>query len=106
MTVAQFSMDQFVQLLLMVGLPSLIGTFSSGVLQLLKLSPDIPYVEQGRTVINRVILALICVVTQLIFGFIHHDPLSLAMAGQMLMNYFAATVAYSHYFKSTNPSVE
>lgn len=96
-------MDQIMNVLSMAGLPALIGVFVSGVVQKLKLNPSIPYIAEGETIVNRCAVVILCLIVQIVFDFIHHDPINSTIIGQLALNYFAASAAYTHLFQP-NPA--
>lgn len=99
------------------GLPLIIGTLTAKLTQDMKFSPLIPFIEEGKPWIIRGVVTFLALVFQLawvglsclgivILGWIglKHglicQEMSVEIVQGWVMNYFAATVAYTHYFKT------
>lgn len=98
------NMDTMVQILATIwnagGIPLLLGTVTSGVTQHLKTVPMLaPFLASENIWLTRGFIALGCVVLQIAFDLISRQPVNLTLIHDLIINYFAASVAYVHIFK-------
>ena len=86
------------------GVPMILGTLIAGITQKVKLSPTLfPMVAIGNKWFVRGFVAVLAVVIQISFDLITGHNISWFIVQDLFMNYFAATLAYTHMFKTINP---
>lgn len=99
MNIAGIPFDTFMQILATAGVPLIIGTFISGLTQIAKASPYLSFISEETPWISRGCVVLLAVVVQLAYSLIHHDPITISIVQSMIVNYFASSVAYTHWIK-------
>lgn len=104
-TVAGIPFSVFMQFLQTAGIPLVIGTLVSGLTQVFKSSPFIPFISKETPWINRACIVLLALVVQILFDLVSHQPITTAMVHDLVLNYFAATVSYTHVFKPLEPAL-
>lgn len=83
-----------------IGIPVVLGTLASGLTQYVKLSPKfLPMINQESTLLTRLFVVACCVILQVLFDLVSHQPVSWSLVHDLVLNYFAASVSYTHLFK-------
>lgn len=103
------SMDTTVQILAIIwnagAIPMLLGTITSGMTQYVKMVPALAtFINNENVWLTRGFIVIGCVVMQLLFDLISRQPISVSIIHDMIVNYFAASVSYTHIFKPIEPS--
>jgi len=86
--------------LLIVGTPLTIGIVASGLAELLKRAPYLSFIRPGKPWTIRATLAIVCVLLQAIFNYANGVAMSVDVLTQAAIDYYAASVAYTHLFKA------
>lgn len=86
--------------LLIIGTPLSLGIFVSGLAQIIKQSPVLPFVQKGKPWMIRLTVAVLALFVQVAANYLKGAPLS----GDLLLNsfvtYVTAAASYDHIFKN------
>ncbi len=85
--------------LLIVGTPLTVGVVASGLVELIKRSPYLPFISQGHPLANRFLLVAVCVLLQGAFIYSSGGVLDVTVLTESAIVYFAASASYIHIYK-------